>query len=249
MGRLLDIGESLERERESPALISVRCQGPAFDLSCQKFGTSSPDDLERSIDHQPRPEASPTVLDQPRMASRSAQDSIFSKKRKRDLAAVADDGDSDDSDAGRGGGAAAAATSSKKPYKSKVLILSSRGITYHMRHLMNDVADLVTHGKRGASASDTAAPQRPANALRRRPDTKLDTKHTLPLINELAELSSCNHALFFEARRRSDLYLWAARCPNGPSVRFHVVTLHTMGEVKMTGASLVGVEAACMTGA
>jgi ribosome biogenesis protein BRX1 len=66
-------------------------------------------------------------------------------------------------------------------------------------------------------------------------DAKLDSKHALPSINELADLNSCNHALYFESRRHSDLYLWASRCPNGPSIRFHVVNVHTMDEMKMTG--------------
>jgi len=106
-----------------------------------------------------------------------------------------------------------------RPYKSKVLILCSRGITYRMRHLMNDLANLITHGKK---------------------DAKLDSKHALPSINELADLNSCNHALYFESRRHSDLYLWASRCPNGPSIRFHVVNVHTMDEMKMTGNCLKG---------
>lgn len=110
-------------------------------------------------------------------------------------------------------------STNSKPYKSKVLILSSRGITFRMRHLMNDLTNLVTHGKK---------------------DAKLDSKHALPSINELADLNSCNHALYFECRRHSDLYLWASRCPNGPSIRFHVVNIHTMDEMKMTGNCLKG---------
>lgn len=107
----------------------------------------------------------------------------------------------------------------KEPYKSKVLVLCSRGITYRMRHLMNDLLNLITHSKK---------------------DAKLDSKHALPSINELADLNSCNHALYFECRRHSDLYLWASRCPNGPSIRFHVVNIHTMDEMKMTGNCLKG---------
>jgi len=71
-------------------------------------------------------------------------------------------------------------------------------------------------------------------------DAKLDSKHQLYMVNELAELSSCNNALFFEARRHQDLYLWAAKTPNGPSVRFHVLNSHTMDEMKMTGNCLRG---------
>lgn len=127
-----------------------------------------------------------------------------------------------------------------RPYKSKVLILCSRGITYRMRHLMNDLANLITHSKKGQSLISG----HPVILSRLNPsslffwyalDAKLDSKHALPSINELADLNSCNHALYFESRRHSDLYLWASRCPNGPSIRFHVVNVHTMDEMKMTG--------------
>mgnify|MGYP001585490316 CR=1 FL=1 len=74
-----------------------------------------------------------------------------------------------------------------------------------------------------------------------RADAKLDSKHQLPLLNELCDLSNCNNALFFEARRKhGDLYLWAAKAPNGPSIRFHVLNAHTMDELKMTGNCLKG---------
>lgn len=71
-------------------------------------------------------------------------------------------------------------------------------------------------------------------------DAKLDTKHQLSLLNELADLSNCSSALFFEARRHADLYLWASMTPNGPSVRFHLLNSHTMDELKMTGNCLKG---------
>lgn len=61
------------------------------------------------------------------------------------------------------------------------------------------------------------------------------------MINELCDLANCNNALFFEARRRfDDLYLWASKAPNGPSIRFHVLNIHTMDELKMTGNCLKG---------
>ena len=71
-------------------------------------------------------------------------------------------------------------------------------------------------------------------------DAKLDTKHQLSLLNELADLSNCSSALFFEARRHADLYMWTSLTPNGPSVRFHLLNAHTMDELKMTGNCLKG---------
>lgn len=35
------------------------------------------------------------------------------------------------------------------PYKQRVLVLSSRGITQRQRHLMNDLASLLPHSKKG----------------------------------------------------------------------------------------------------
>lgn len=71
-------------------------------------------------------------------------------------------------------------------------------------------------------------------------DSKLDSKSSLHLLNELADLHSCNNTLYFEARRHEDLYLWLARSPNGPSVKCHVQNVHTMDELKMTGNCLRG---------
>ncbi|KAL7415450.1 Brix-domain-containing protein [Mrakia frigida] len=106
-----------------------------------------------------------------------------------------------------------------KRRKDKVLLLSSRGVTMRMRHLMADLEALLPHVKK---------------------DAKLDSKHSLHLLNELADLHSCNNTLYFEARRHEDLYLWASKSPNGPSVKMHVQNVHTMDELKMTGNCLKG---------
>ncbi|KAM6500324.1 ribosome biogenesis protein BRX1 [Amanita muscaria] len=107
----------------------------------------------------------------------------------------------------------------QKRNKQRVLMLSSRGITHRMRHLMNDLEVLLPHVKK---------------------DSKLDSKNHLRLIPELADLNNCNNTLFFEARRHEDLYLWAAKTPNGPSIKLHVQNVHTMDELKMTGNCLKG---------
>ncbi|KAI1783987.1 Brix-domain-containing protein [Ganoderma leucocontextum] len=108
----------------------------------------------------------------------------------------------------------------KKPRnKQRVLMLSSRGINHRMRHLMNDLEVLLPHVKK---------------------DSKLDSKNHLHLLPELADLHNCNNALYFEARRHEDLYLWAAKTPNGPSIKMHVQNVHTMDELKLTGNCLKG---------
>ncbi|KAF9484655.1 ribosome biogenesis protein BRX1 [Pholiota conissans] len=107
----------------------------------------------------------------------------------------------------------------KKKNKQRVLLLSSRGVTQRMRHLMMDLEALLPHVKK---------------------DSKLDSKSQLHLLPELADLNNCNNALYFEARRHEDLYLWAAKTPNGPSIKMHVQNVHTMDELKLTGNCLKG---------
>ncbi|KAH9005334.1 ribosome biogenesis protein BRX1 [Lactarius hatsudake] len=132
------------------------------------------------------------------------------RKGKRKAAPSDMDGDDD---------AYASAATKKKKNKQRVLLLSSRGITHRMRHLMNDLETLLPHVKK---------------------DSKLDSKNHLHLLPELADLHSCNNTLYFEARRHEDLYLWAAKTPNGPSIKLHVQNVHTMDELKMTGNCLKG---------
>ncbi|SNX84727.1 related to BRX1 - Essential nucleolar protein required for biogenesis of the 60S ribosomal subunit [Melanopsichium pennsylvanicum] len=103
--------------------------------------------------------------------------------------------------------------------KQRVLMLPSRGVTSRMRHLINDLESLMPHAKK---------------------DSKLDSKSQLHLLNELAELHNCNNTLYFEARKREDLYMWASKSPNGPSAKFQVQNIHTMDELKMTGNCLKG---------
>lgn len=107
----------------------------------------------------------------------------------------------------------------KRRNKQRVLMLSSRGVTHRMRHLMSDLEVLLPHVKR---------------------ESKLDSKSQLQLLPELADLHNCNNTLYFEARRHEDLYLWAAKTPNGPSIKLHVLNVHTMDELKMTGNCLKG---------
>lgn len=55
-----------------------------------------------------------------------------------------------------------------------------------------------------------------------RKDAKFDSKSKLYQLNELAELYNCNNVLFFEARKGQDLYMWASKVPNGPTVKMHI---------------------------
>lgn len=124
----------------------------------------------------------------------------------------------------------------RKKNKQRVLLLSSRGVTHRMRHLMNDLEALLPHVKKGVFIIPVYFIPSSHTAI----DAKLDSKNHLNLLPELADLNNCNNTLYFEARRHEDLYMWAAKTPNGPSIKLHVQNIHTMDELKMTGNCLKG---------
>lgn len=103
--------------------------------------------------------------------------------------------------------------------KQRVLLITSRGITARYRHLLEDLKKLIPHHKK---------------------DNKLDTKNDMQIVNEVAEMKSCNQVLYLETRKHQDLYMHLAKSPRGPSVKFHVVNIHTMDELKLTGNCLLG---------
>ena len=103
--------------------------------------------------------------------------------------------------------------------KQRTLIFGSRGINQRMRHLMNDLKVLIPHSKS---------------------EPKFDNKRNISIIKDICNERNCNNCIFFEARRNTDLYLWLSRCPNGPSIKFYVSSVHTMNELKLTGNCLNG---------
>ncbi|XP_077137811.1 ribosome biogenesis protein BRX1 homolog [Ranitomeya variabilis] len=103
--------------------------------------------------------------------------------------------------------------------KERVLIFSSRGINFRTRHLMHDLKTLMPHTKA---------------------DTKMDRKDKLFVINEVCEMKNCNKCIYFEAKKKQDLYMWISNAPEGPSAKFLVQNIHTLAELKMTGNCLKG---------
>lgn len=102
--------------------------------------------------------------------------------------------------------------------RTRVLFLTTRGVTTRFRHLIEDLRVLLPHAKK---------------------EPKHDSKHSLQLANEVAELRSCDTIMLFEARKRHDLYLWLTKPPFGPSIKFHVDNLHTMNELSFPGNNLM----------
>ena len=58
------------------------------------------------------------------------------------------------------------------------------------------------------------------------------------LIKEIAEMKNCSKVLYFEGRKKKDLFLTVADVDEGPTIRFNVEGLNTLGELKFTGNSL-----------
>jgi ribosome biogenesis protein BRX1 len=53
-------------------------------------------------------------------------------------------------------------------------------------------------------------------------------------------MKGCATTLFFDVRKKRDLFLWLSHTPSGPSIKFHVVNVHTMDELRLTGNCLKG---------
>lgn len=101
----------------------------------------------------------------------------------------------------------------------RTLVLSSRGISARQRHLMSDIIGLLPSTKK---------------------DNKFDAKHDLYYLNELCELGDCSHTIYFESRKRDDLYMWFSKSPQGPTIKFLVLNIHTLGELHFTGNCIKG---------
>uniref|UniRef100_A0A0A9XMP1 Ribosome biogenesis protein BRX1 homolog n=1 Tax=Lygus hesperus TaxID=30085 RepID=A0A0A9XMP1_LYGHE len=103
--------------------------------------------------------------------------------------------------------------------RQRVLVFAARGTTQRDRHLMNDLKTVMPHS---------------------RAENKISRREHLQVINELCEMKNCNKSLFFEGRKKLDLYLWMSNIPHGPSAKFLVENVSTMQELRMTGNCLKG---------
>jgi len=103
--------------------------------------------------------------------------------------------------------------------KQRTLVFCSRGVTSRFRHLCEDIRKLLPHHKT---------------------EPKFDKSSKLHDINEVCELKSCNNAIFFEARKKLDLYMHLSRVPSGPTIKFQVLNIHTTDEMRLAGNCLLG---------
>ncbi len=51
-------------------------------------------------------------------------------------------------------------------------------------------------------------------------------------------MHTATNFLFFETRKKRDLYLWLGRANSGPTIKFRIENIHTSEELKMTGNCL-----------
>ncbi|KAJ3570733.1 hypothetical protein NPX13_g5629 [Xylaria arbuscula] len=109
-------------------------------------------------------------------------------------------------------------SSSVKPRnKQRVLMLTSRGVTYRHRHLLKDLASMMPHG---------------------RVDAKYDQKKRLGELNELAVRLNCIIATISAFLKLGKVKL--SKAPNGPTCKFLVSNIHTMEELAFSGNCLKG---------
>lgn len=133
--------------------------------------------------------------------------------------------------------------------KQRTLVLSSRGITHRDRHLLSDLRDLLPHSKKDVKfdAKDDLATINELCEMKNCQNTRTTHSAGLTALSRPAHgahralllfLSVAllgNNCIFFEARKRKDLYMWVSKAPSGPSAKFQVQNIHTMAEVKLTG--------------
>ncbi|RWS24550.1 ribosome biogenesis protein BRX1-like protein [Leptotrombidium deliense] len=101
--------------------------------------------------------------------------------------------------------------------KQRVLVFASRGVTFRDRHLLLNLRKMLPHSKT---------------------ESKMDKKDPLLVINDICEMKNCNKCLYFENKKKQDLYLWISNIGRGPSAKFLVENIHTMEELRMTGNCL-----------
>ena len=85
--------------------------------------------------------------------------------------------------------------------RQRTLVLCARGVNSRFRHLMNDILDMLPHGKK---------------------ENKIERTIAKDSINELCFSRSCNNCIYFECRKKTDFFMWLLKSPNGPSVKFAV---------------------------
>jgi len=103
--------------------------------------------------------------------------------------------------------------------RTRVLVFATRGITHQDRHLLKDLKTILPHS---------------------RDENKMERGEGLQVVNEMCSMKNCDKCILLENKGHRDLYMWVANIPHGPSAKFLVESVYTMGELKLTGNCLKG---------
>ena len=71
--------------------------------------------------------------------------------------------------------------------KTRLLVFSSRGVTFRARHLLADLHNMMPHSKK---------------------DSKMDRKDQMSVIDEICGMKNCDKVAYLEMKKKQDLYLW-----------------------------------------
>jgi ribosome biogenesis protein BRX1 len=102
--------------------------------------------------------------------------------------------------------------------KQRTLVIFSKGIRNNERQLAKDLVSLMCHSKT---------------------DSTLDKSGIFEQISELCKLKSCQNCIFFE-QKKHELFLWIAKYPEGPSVKFRLSEIVLAESNKFHGNCLKG---------
>ena len=100
--------------------------------------------------------------------------------------------------------------------KQRTLVVFSKGIRNNERQLAKELISLMCHTKT---------------------DSTLDKSDIFEQLSELCKLKNCQNCIFFE-QKKHELFLWIAKFPNGPSVKFRLSEIVLAETTKFHGNCL-----------
>lgn len=100
--------------------------------------------------------------------------------------------------------------------KQKTLMLGSKGMASVHKQLINDLFAMIPQAKK---------------------ESKVEKDHPLAYVKELTLLHSCNNTMYFESRK-TELYLWIGKYPNGPSAKFLIQNIMCLEDTRFPGNCL-----------
>lgn len=101
--------------------------------------------------------------------------------------------------------------------RQRTMIFSSRGVTSTHQILIKDIHNLIANTKI---------------------ENRMPPKNVKAILDDICFERSCNNFMYFEAHKHQDLFMWLAKSPAGPSMKFEIKDIHTSNELKLQGNCL-----------